>query len=672
MAMLITLFVSILAFFQATYGMMFVAPQNPPLTYGGAPYEEKVIEEFLPVYENGVTNYAVVIPDDASDSVKTGARWLKEFLEQMSGGTLAQYTASQSAQRVADGFDRFIALGGTGLDNGALDADIAALGDEAFVKKVVGDNIFIYGVGRGTMYGCASFIEEELGCRWFTPDLKVIPESPDISIDKNLYSVQSTALEYRDVFWGVVNQSPEWKAFHKINTGMGSYIGVEYGYGVNYIDFCHTMERLVPASYYAGHPEYFSWRADQKAWTLEQRCLTNPDVLAITIENTLAQIRNAPPDYKIMSVTQNDNSGVCQCANCLAKDAELGGPSGTNIWFVNQVARAVKAEFPDREIYIDTFAYDYTTQAPTVIIPGVNTPDDNVIVRLCSIGSCFCHPIDECGHFKGEGFFDTFKEKPSQFAKDIENWSAICDKLYIWDYTTNFKTYSMPFPNLHVLSNNIQFFIENNVVGLFEQGNYDGGRNGEFDALRAYLLAKLMWTPEANVEHLMQEFMNAYYGEASAPYIKEYIDYISDKAVNTSHLFIFNRPEQNVYFSASECKKLDALWDKAEQNANDDTQLENIRRSRLSLRHYKANMMVGEFSLLNPSRMSENKQLFHDSVMLGMRKFKETDPICEPYSEYVWAMRPIEWGDPIAWVDFVDESKVIPLDIDAYIAAHQS
>jgi hypothetical protein len=41
----------------------------------------------------------------------------------------------------------------------------------------------------------------------------------------------------------------------------------------------------------------------------------------------------------------------------------------------------------------------------------------------------------------------------------------------------------MPFPNLQVLSDNIKFFIENNVYGIFEQGNV-AGRNGEFAELR--------------------------------------------------------------------------------------------------------------------------------------------------------------------------------------------
>jgi len=131
------------------------------------------------------------------------------------------------------------------------------------------------------------------------------------------------------------------------------------------------------------------------------------------------------------------------------------------------------------------------------------------------------------------------------------------------------------------------------------------------------------------------------------------------------------RPEDGVFFSRRDLRKYDALWDAAEQAAaNSPEQLDNVRRSRLSLRHYKANLMMCEFSLFNPKRLSVNKQLFHDTVMLGVDRMKEGDPIYEPYNTYMWWLRPIEWAAPSSWADFADKSKVVPLDLAAYRAAH--
>ena len=664
MAMLQTIFLSIVLLFQSTFASMFLTSYYAkPLNYGGDPYVEAVISEYLPIYENGATDYVIVYPDDAAQSIITGARWLKEYSAAMTHtGGLEVYTLSNRPTG-----KKYIALGETGLDGGALAGAVAQLKNEGFVKKVIGDNIYICGIGRGTMYGCSSFIEEQLGCNWYTPDLKVIPDKKDISIDKNLNDIQNTALEYRDVYWQSAETNPEWKAFHKINSDFGCSIPDSYGGGISYAGFCHTMNALVPASYFDAHPEYFSYREDKGTRTLDQRCLTNPDVLAITIENARATLL-ANPHAKIISITQNVNSGYCQCPNCKASDEKYGGQSGTNIWFVNRVAAALEDEFPD--VAFDTFAYDYTTHAPSNILPR-----KNVIVRLCTIGSCFCHPISECGHGRALSVIDNYSKVESTYAKDFADWSALCKqsgaKLYVWDYTTHFKCYTEPFPNFQVLAPNIQFFVDNSVYGVFEEGNYDGGRNGEFGEMRAFILAKLLWNPHENVEHMINEFMNAYYSKASAPYVKEYLDLISQKAIDTAHLFIFGRPEQNVFYTPSDYKQYDALWDKAEKNAANKFQLDNVRRSRLSLRIHKANMVTGEFSLSNPDRLNENKKLFNDMIMLGVDKLKEGQTITMPYNTYIWSLRPIEWSDPLSWVDFVDASKVVPVDLVEYRSTHQ-
>ncbi|MCL2508719.1 MAG: DUF4838 domain-containing protein [Oscillospiraceae bacterium] len=667
MAMFQTLFLGFVLMIQSWIIPMFHAQTTVSVDYGGIPYQPQAIAEWLPLFEDGESDYIIVIADGAEKSIQTGARWLVEFIEEMTGAALD--VVSLSALNAGD---KFIALGNTGLDSGALDGDIAQLQNEGFVKRVIDDNVFICGIGRGTMYGCASFIEEQLGCRWFTPELKVIPKNPDLAIDRNLYSIQNTQLEYRDTYWAVMSEYPEFKAFHKMNSCFGyynPYLGEEYGYGINFIDFCHSMERLLTYhEYFTSHPEYFSYNRETKTRTNDQRCLSNPDVLRIVTENTIARIAAAPAEGTIMSVSPNDNSRVCQCDGCLAVDAIYGGPSGTNIWFLNQVAEAVEEAFPEREVYIDTIAYWFTQPPPEI------SPRHNVIVRLCANDSCCIHPIDKCGHAKGESFFDFFKDKPSVFADYAEGWSKLCKqtgaRLYIWEYTTNFKAYLTPFPNLHVFSNNIQYYIQNNVRGLFEQGDGDS-TNGEFAELRAYIIAKLMWTPTLDVDHMMREFMDAYYGAGAAPYVREYLDAITLKAINTAHIYMSGRPEDGVYFSSSDLRKYDAIWDKAEKNAVQGEQLDNVRRSRLSLRHYKANMMKCEFSLLNPKRLSVNKELFHDTVMLGVNRMKEGDPIYEPYNTYMWWLRPIEWAAPLSWADFADKAKVVPMDLEAYRAEHR-
>jgi hypothetical protein len=457
-----------------------------------------------------------------------------------------------------------------------------------------------------------------------------------------LDDAQSPVFEYRDDYWSVAFGSADWKAHNKINSQNGGYLGENYGGGISYADFCHSFERLVPESLYETDKTLFSWRADRGAWTKDQRCLTNPDVLDIMIRNARAAI-SAHPGSRIMSVTQNDNQGYCQCANCEAETARLGGQSGLMVWFVNRVARALKDEFPD--VTFDTFAYQYTRHAPTVLLPGENTADANVCVRLCSIECCFCHPIYECGHERDESLAEYLSEKPSSFARDVEGWNRFCQNLYIWDYVTNFNMSQLPFPNFQVLAPNLRYFAENNARGVFSEGNGPEVRSGEFGEMRAYVLAKLLWDPWADAEYHMMDFMRAYYGPGAAPHIREYLDVITRKTVATSHLFDFNWHYQNTFLRSWDTRPMDRLWDKAERAAETPERLDNVRRSRLQLRVYKCCMFVDEFFPLNPLRIEENKKLFYDAVHLGIRQWDEFNPIYEPQG-LDWIMRPVEWMNP--------------------------
>ena len=222
------------------------------------------------------------------------------------------------------------------------------------------------------------------------------------------------------------------------------------------------------------------------------------------VKNLKERLRKNPA-ATIASVSQNDWHGNCQCAKCAAIEQEEGSPAGLMLRFVNAVAADIEQEFPN--VAIDTLAYQYTRKPPKI-----TKPRPNVIVRLCSIECSFSAPLSN--------------ERNKEFRDDIIGWSKICNRLYIWDYTTNFRHHIMPHPNLRVLGPNVKFFVEHNVKGIFEQGAYT--TNGaEMAELRAWVLAKLLWDPTRDSQALIDECIAGYYG-AAGPRIKEYLNIIHD------------------------------------------------------------------------------------------------------------------------------------------------
>ena len=94
----------------------------------------------------------------------------------------------------------------------------------------------------------------------------------------------------------------------------------------------------------------------------------------------------------------------------------------------------------------------------------------------------------------------------------------------MWDYVTDFANYLMPMPNFDALDQNLRLFREMGVRGVLEQGNFSHGGGGHLAELQAYLQAKLLWNPDCDMEAHLQDFLRGYYGEAAAPYVREYID----------------------------------------------------------------------------------------------------------------------------------------------------
>ncbi|HJN19059.1 MAG TPA: DUF4838 domain-containing protein, partial [Armatimonadota bacterium] len=324
--------------------------------------------------------------------------------------------------------------------------------------------------------------------------------------------------------------------------------------------FVHTFYRLVPPKEFFGeHPEYFSLIDGERRIGYSQLCLTNPDVLRIVTERVLERIRK-DPEAKLFSVSQNDWDGHCQCEPCMEIETREESPAGTLIWFVNQVAEAVEQEFPD--VWIETLAYQYTRKPPKTI-----RPRHNVVPRLCTIECDFSLPLDVSPYPQNVRLVD-----------DMRGWSAIADRLYVWDYTTNFHNYIGPHPNINTLAANVKFFRDNNVVGLFEQGAAEGP-HAEFTELRGWMLAKLLWNPDQSVEALYDDFFAGYYGAAAAP-IRAYFDELQTLASDPEiTVRIFDRL-RNKWLTMEFIERAEKLFAEAEAlAAGDDELLYRVRMS---------------------------------------------------------------------------------------------
>ncbi len=500
-----------------------------------------------------LSEYKVVLPENPSESVAYAADEFIKYIALATGKTLEK----------ADSADKAIYIG--------CHPD-EALGEEGFDIKVVEDDLIISGnSSRGTLYGVYTFLEEYIGWRWYDREYEKVKVSDFIQIPLDTNDRQVPILWVRSNYcfnavrfheFAVKLKNNQVLDGYPIPESMGGSIAYDGGMG-------HTFNSLVPMDeYYDEHPEYFTWNGHSiNGWGQRstQLCLTNPEVLDIVIK-AVRRILEANPDARIVSVSQNDNHDYCICESCARIDAEEGSHAGTLLRFVNAVAEDIAEDYPN--VMIDTFAYQYTRTPPKITVPR-----ENVQVRLCSIECCFSHPIE-----------DGSCRQNKAFMADLKGWSEICDNLAIWDYTTNFHNFCAFQPNFNVLPQNIVTFYEHGAKNVMELGNYIGP-SGEFDELRSYLLAKLLWDPymtEEEYQYHINDFLEGYYG-AGWETVRRVIDLVmAGSAADGGHYGAFIA-DTYVGFEPDDIEKLKTDWAAARELASDDAQRLHFDRSYLAI-----------------------------------------------------------------------------------------
>lgn len=555
--------------------------------------------------ENGFKVYesVIVVSDDASATDIYASQRLKHYLDRITGKNIEIVTNNDSSEYE-------ICVGATRR----AENDFSESADGSYIITSTDKRIIINGAGnKGTINGVYAFLEKFCGCHWYETQVIIAPENSTLTVPADINIKYTPFFEYTETDTAS-SRDIEFSLANGLIGGAYRDFTAEQGAAVEYLGrFCHTMTTFFCKSetYFDEHPEYFALRNGKR--TPNQLCLTNEkvkDIVTAEVLELLESEHNPDADIQIVSLTQHDNFDYCQCNNCKAIDDENGSQSGTMITFVNEIARRVKEHGYDNVVF-DTFAYQYTRKAPTKVVPR-----EDVIVRLCSIECCFGHTLD-----------DPKCEQNVDFMNDLREWGKICNRIYIWDYVHNYANTLCIFPNFGVLQRNIQIFYENNAKGLYEEGNYYiDNSDAEFAEMRTYLLSKLMQNPYLDYEAEMDGYLNGVYGPGGR-YIREFIDIITEHAVTDSkHLSIYQSAENTLYNMTDEdVEKCNELWKNAKTVAEDDEQLQQIRRTELSWRYWKAANKRGEFSRCQFPYvwMSEGEKLHNDLKEMNAVLFSE-------------------------------------------------
>ncbi|MFQ5808514.1 MAG: DUF4838 domain-containing protein, partial [Armatimonadota bacterium] len=282
----------------------------------------------------------------------------------------------------------------------------------------------------------------------------------------------------------------------------------------DWTDWFHTAAYLIPRDiYYEPHPEYFAIhngkRIPPSRYARSQICTTHPDVVRISTERFLEWV-GIQQDRRFFCVASADTR-MCQCDTCLAADPIPGQLADRMLTWVNAVARAAKAEHPDKVIL--TGAYIETVKPPVRV-----EPESNVVIMYCP------------------WFWDS--RATSEVSLDSPLNVTAMKELMAWlvRFPGQVGAYDYPGAAVWGTAERVKLYAKHGMRVIYF--------NGPRSDLLQWINSQLIWDPFLDTEKLEDEYVRAFYGPAAGPmgeYLRLRRETMEEHAVHGRAIFYGGR-----------------------------------------------------------------------------------------------------------------------------------
>lgn len=448
--------------------------------------------------KDGLVASVIVLSSEPTEVDSLAAKELAEHLEKISGAKVA--TVNCTTEKVDD----LIASSKTAgklpillgqLVLGRFEEKIKKQSelDGAFVLQVRADRISIAGPGRGTLFGVYELLEQT-GVRWFMPGElgTVMPSLKTVTVTEQ-ETIQGPSFPGR--YFQMNGAPPDW--LNRMRCG-----------GIPQFPSAHGLPGI-GGNDFEKHPEYFSQIHGQRK--ARQHCVSNPEVVKIVI-NAVRQWAAMNPGKPAFGMGPNDGAGFCECERCRALDGGdfdpfSGEESVTDryVWFFNQVLDGIKDKYPDLKIGFYIY-HNYMR-------PPVKTkPHPNITGALAPIALCRIH-----------GPNNPICNEKQYYEWLAREWGKLIPELWERGYWANLACPGFPFVLVHRLREQIPMGKEAGITGW----RVETFPNWATYFPSFYVAAKLMWNADTDVDELMKDVFEKFFGPAAEP-MGDYINLMNN------------------------------------------------------------------------------------------------------------------------------------------------
>ena len=475
--------------------------------------------EPLTLSENGKTDYVIVSEIGAQEGF--AVKELKDFLKQSTGTDFKDAPVAEAGK-----YPRRIVVGDNALSQELLgEATLASLRSEESLVATKGRDLILAGEGeRGTLYAVYSFLENELGCRWYTAyrDI-VVPKHETLAVGE-LCRRELPAFKFRYMSTYFYQLRPERELFFfrdRLNSIESAALPElrndlpMIGPGCHTLYFYMNPEKKYHEDWkncpkpplnnlFESNPAFFSMDASGKRMKL-QLCFGNPQLRKTLTSQIEAVINSSPRSARVLTLDANDVPGkFCNCPECLKLEGKYHTPAGPLLDYLLELCAYLKQKHP--EVYVKTLAY---RKGQSEIPPdNVEKLPDNLIIVFAPIESNFAAPLDHPSNK------DTME--------NLRKWCKIAKNVWVWYYSNPYCDNHPPFGNIEKMARDVKILKDTGVSGTFFEHGSGVQQGFNFAELQTWLLLKLFQNPDQDLDKLVVEFTDYYYGKA-APLIRAYM-----------------------------------------------------------------------------------------------------------------------------------------------------
>ena len=184
----------------------------------------------------------------------------------------------------------------------------------------------------------------------------------------------------------------------------------------------------------------------------------------------------------------------CSCPACQELAAREDSPMAPLLSLANTIGEKLDQAFPERSYRVHVLACG-PRRAPPKTLP----PRDSVMIQICTDGCDPSCPLD-----------NPDSAVNAAFVADLKGWANKTKHLWIWDPAAHYDMLA-PARMAQVIQSNLQLFDQYGAEGVCAWvSDLAHPAPSQPAALRNYLLARLLWNPDARTDWLVNEFQQHY------------------------------------------------------------------------------------------------------------------------------------------------------------------